>query len=442
MLAKYCPFLNSTKLKNKRLLIIAYYWPPFSGVAGHRWLHMTNYLEKIGYEVHVLIPDQAGYSTTDRNLNEFVSPSIKVTKTKNFEIRNILSKFRKYEDSSKLDSLFSKEKKSLSMIEKALLWTRGNIFIPDARITWYLRSRKCVRNYITDNNINVLITTGTPHSVHLFGLFVLRKQKIKWIADFRDPWTTIEYHDEMFLSSFAKKKHLKLEHEVLVNADAVTTVSKSWAQDFKRIGANNVNVVLNGYEEEAFKDVHARTFDNFVICHSGTLNDDRIPENLLKVISLLKEKNRTIELHLYGNVCVQMEGLIRQYALEEEVKVFKPVEHSKILEIMQQCTMLLLLINKNEKNSQGRIPAKLFEYIRSRKPILLIGDTAGDAADILEEESLGQGFEYSDENSLFEFLLKKYDQRLNMEEERIDVDYAKFSREAMSNKFSEVIQTI
>lgn len=438
----YCPFLNNTQLKNKRLLIVAYYWPPFSGVAGHRWLHMTNYLEKIGYEVHVVIPDKAGYSTTDENLNKFVSPHIKVTKASNFEIRNIISKFKRYEDSSKLDSLFSKEKKSLSVIEKILLWTRGNIFIPDARITWYLRSRKFVRNYISNNNIDVLITSGTPHSLHLFGLFALKKQKIKWIADFRDPWTTIEYHDEMFLSSFASKKHKRLERKVLVQADAVTTVSKSWAEDFKGIGASNVNVVLNGYEESAFKDIQVKPFNKFVICHSGTLNDDRIPENLLKVISLLKETNRIIELHLYGNVCIQMEDLIRKYDLTEQINIFKPVEHRKILEIMQRSTMLLLLINKNEQNSQGRIPAKIFEYIRSRKPILLIGDTTGDAAEILEEERLGRGFEYSASDSLFEFLLNKYDKRLNLEEELFDVDYAKFSREAMSKRFSEVIQAI
>ena len=434
--------MSNKQLTNKRLLIVAYYWPPYSGVAGHRWLHMSKYLEQVGYEIHVLIPDQAGYSTTDESLSKFVSPNIKVTKVKNFEVRNIISKFKKYEDSSKLDSLFSKEKKSLNFIEKILLWTRGNIFIPDARITWYLKGRKSVLNYFIENKIDVLITSGTPHSLHLFGLFLLKRKKIKWIADFRDPWTTIEYHDEMFLSKYARRKHKNLEHKVLINASAVTTVSKSWAEDFRKIGATNVNVVRNGYEETAFIDSEIKSLNKFVICHSGTLNDDRIPHNLIIVISQLKQEGINIELHLYGNVCEQMNQLIRKHDLAEQVKIFRPVVHKEIIKIMQQSTMLLLLINKGEGNSKGRIPAKVFEYIRCRKTILLIGDTGGDAAEIIRQKGLGQVFDYKDSSSLYSYLLSRHKAYVTDKEEVVDVDFSKFSREAMSVKFSEVIQAI
>ncbi len=429
-------------MNNKSILIIAYYWPPSSGVAGHRWLHMSNYLEKLGYNVHVIVPENPDYTAKDDDLFRFVSPKIKVTKSKNFEIRNIISKRKEVKETSELDSLFYRDKSALSLKEKIMLWVRGNIFIPDARITWYLKSKKSILNYVKTNKIDVLITTGTPHSLHLFGLFLKKRLNLKWIADFRDPWTTIEYHNKMYLSSFAKIKHKNLEKKVLSKADAVTTVSNSWAEEFKEIGANNVHVILNGYEESSFSNNKVKPYEDFIICHPGTLNEDRIPNNLFPVLSKLNEEGKTIKLHLYGNVSNKIIELINHSKLEKEVVTFNSVSHSEILKIMSKSTILLLLINKGKENSKGRIPAKLFEYIRTGKPVLLIGNINGDAAKIVNSEKLGKAFSYSDSQDLYKFLNEKYNLFLKNNLNNINSNIKKFSRESMANEFSKLIQAI
>lgn len=435
--------MSSILLKNKKILIIAYYWPPYSGVAVHRWLHMSNYLDKLGYEVHVLVPENANYSELDADLDKYVSKNINVVKTKIFEVRNLLSRHKKYKSNSgKLDSIFLKDKSKLSFTEKLMLWVRGNIFIPDARVTWFLKSKSAITKYVKENSIDVVITTGTPHSTHLFGLREQKVNNIKWIADFRDPWTAIEYHNEMFLSKFASKRHVNLERKVLTSADAVATVSHSWGEDFKKIGARKVFIVHNGYEENAFNKIKEKSSRDFTICHPGTLNNDRVPHNLFKCILELKNEGINIYLNLYGSVTNEIKSIIKELKLESNVKIFSSVSHNEILGIMKSSSLLLLLINKSKINSEGRIPAKIFEYFRCNKPILSLGNTEGDAARLIRKENAGKSFSYEDKDKVKEYLLRAFNSFINQDGFCVEVSYSKFSRQAMANKFSSIIQAV
>lgn len=427
---------------NKKLLIICYYWPPNAGIATHRWLHMSNYLAELNYEVNVMVPDQANYNNVDKELIKLVSPKVKVIKTKFREIRNLLARRKAYKDSSKLDDIFFKDKNSLSLKERIMLWVRGNVFIPDARISWYFQSRKSVNQLIRDNNIDVLITSGTPHSVHLFGLYAKKKINVKWIADFRDPWTGIEYHNHMMLNKRSEKKHKNLEKQVLSTADVVTTVSEQWANDFTQIGAKKTFVVLNGFEEKTFRGINFNPDDDFVICHTGTMRADRNPIILWDLLERFNSENKLIKVHLYGNVAPEIVADVERRNLQDQVKIFKSVPHRKILEIMQRATILLVLVNQDKGNSLGRIPAKIFEYIRSQRPLLLIGNPKGDAAKIVNDEKLGIVVNSEDLNTLYDEINLKYKDFTSGNLIKPDVDYSKFSRESMALRYSELIESI
>ena len=90
-----------------------------------------------------------------------------------------------------------KDEKSQSLFQKLLLYIRGNFFIPDARKFWVKPSVVYLTNYLVKNNIDSIITTGPPHSIHLIGIHLKELLGIQWIADFRDPWTTIGYHKQL-----------------------------------------------------------------------------------------------------------------------------------------------------------------------------------------------------------------------------------------------------
>src|SRR5690606_483291 len=128
-----------------------------------------------------------------------------------------------------------KEKKKQSFIEKLLLYVRGNFFIPDARIGWVNPSVGYLSNYIKTNVIDTIITTGPPHSMHLIGMELQKRFSIQWVADFRDPWTSIGYHKELKLTEKSAQKHKDLEREVLTKADAIITTSNTTKKEFEAI---------------------------------------------------------------------------------------------------------------------------------------------------------------------------------------------------------------
>jgi len=191
-------------------------------------------------------------------------------------------------------SLFSKKKtkkissgiiprKKVSILDKVLLWIRGNCFIPDARKFWVKPSVKYLNKFIKENQIETIITTSPPHSVHLIG-YELKKQisHLKWISDFRDPWTTIGYYKDLRLTKWADKRQHYWEKEVLQQSDLVITTSFKTQKDFQQLTNTPIEVITNGYDEE--KTITPPLSNKFLISHIGSLLSDRNP----KILSNMK----------------------------------------------------------------------------------------------------------------------------------------------------------
>ena len=115
--------------------------------------------------------------------------------------------------------------KKQGVFSRLFLWIRGNFFIPDARVRWVKPSVKYLGKWLGENQVDAIITTGPPHSVHLIGLGLKKKNpKLKWIADFRDPWSDMDYLDDFKMGKNARKKMAELEHEVTSYADRLIDV--------------------------------------------------------------------------------------------------------------------------------------------------------------------------------------------------------------------------
>src|SRR5699024_1250641 len=140
------------------------------------------------------------------------------------------------------------EPRNQSWFQKVLLFIRGNFFIPDARVLWVKPSVKFLSHYLSQSKIDTVITTGPPHSMHLIGLKLKEKLNIKWIADFRDPWTDIHYQAKLPLTKKSTWKHQKLEENVLQIADVIITTSFKTGEDFKKRTQKPVEVITNGFE--------------------------------------------------------------------------------------------------------------------------------------------------------------------------------------------------
>ena len=203
---------------------------------------------------------------------------------------------------------------------------RGNIFIPDPKIFWVKPSVKLLVKKIKEHQISHIVSTGPPHSMHLIGLGIKKKiPSIRWIADFRDPWSKLDILDNFHLNRRSRSKHLKLEREVLDHADITLTVSENWRSSFEELGAKNVEVITNGFDQEDFTTTPDNySNDKFVVGHFGLLNHLRNPKQLWFNLNQLCESdagfNDKLEIRLSGNIDTEVLKYIYQFPhLEKKV---------------------------------------------------------------------------------------------------------------------------
>ena len=427
------------ELKTKKLLIITYYWPPAGGPGVQRWLKFVKYLPDFDVQPIVYIPENPTYPIIDEGLMSEVSKETIILKRPIFEPYQLASFFSKNK-TKKISSGIIPNQKKQSSLEKFLLWIRGNIFIPDARFLWVNPSVKYLKKYIQENEIDTIITSGPPHSLHLIGLKLKQKLDLKWVADFRDPWTTIGYHKQLKLSSYAEKKHKKLEKLVLNLADTIIVTSKTTKTEFQQLTNQPIEVITNGFDVEK---VDKQILDaKFSLAHIGSFLSDRNPMILWQVLSELSNENENfkddLEIKLIGAVSEAVLNSISDYKLNIFLNNLGYISHKEAIE-HQRKSQVLLLIEIDSEATKSIIPGKLFEYLVSERPIIAIGPKDSDFAEIIKETNTGTFFEYNEKENLKKKILEFY--TLFQQNKLIvtAVGLQKYSRKNLTKKLVEVL---
>lgn len=383
----------------KKALVITYYWPPSGGGGVQRWLKFAKYLPEFGWEPIIYTPENPDFEIMDKSLNNDISEKIQILK------RPIWEPFKLYRmllGKNAVQHQGVVEKTSKSIFSKLAIWIRGNYFIPDARVFWVRPSVNYLAKYIKTNNIDLIITTGPPHSMHLIGLELKRRIGIKWMADFRDPWSKWDVLDLLNLSERSRKIHRRQELDVLQNADKVLTVSPSLGISLQELGARSLEIITNGFDFSIQEN--KITTDKFRISHMGLLNEGRNPIALWEVLNDLCEElpgfADDVEIHLSGTVeLTVLNSLDATSIIKERVKYLGYLTHEEVMEAYNQSALLLLLIN-NTDNGKWILPGKMFEYIGQQKPILALGEPQSDAGRLLEEINYGGCLNYNDSHNI------------------------------------------
>ena len=428
----------------KKVLIITYYWPPKGGGGVQRWLKFVKYIRNYGWEPIIYTPDGGGTPVTDESLSKQIPENVETLKTPIWEPFDVYNKLMGSGKKKNYSGLIVEGKKA-NWKSRLAMWIRGNLFIPDARKYWIKPSIKFLIEYLKNNKVDAIVSTGPPHSMHIIAMGVKKKMNIPWIADFRDPWTNIDFYDELRLSSWADKKHRKLEKAVLKNADRVVCVTPNWAKDFERIGGRKIDVITNGYDPEDFSSKVDNLSDKFSIVHVGSMNKDRNPKILWDVlknccasISSFKEK---LEIKLIGQVDFSIVESIKSAGLTKNLKQISFLPHSEVTRELQRSQILLLPIN-NTPNIAGVVPGKLFEYLGARRPILCIGSLSGDAVGMLKECALESVFDFNDNRGVHDFINSSFKQfsqgKLNFSPKNPE----QFSRANLIGQFCELLNQV
>ena len=427
------------KPETKKLLIITYYWPPAGGPGVQRWLKFVKYLPEFNIQPIVYIPENPTYPIVDDGLQSEVSDKAIILKNKIFEPYGLASFFGKNK-TKKISSGIIPNQKKQSVLEKTLLWIRGNLFIPDARFLWIKPSVNYLKKYIEENNIDTIVTSGPPHSLHLIGLQLKKELNIKWFADFRDPWTTIGYHKALKLSSYANKKHKALEKLVLTSADTIIVTSKTTKNEFQAITSKPIEVITNGYDIEK---IEKQSLDEkFSLAHIGSFLSERNPRILWQALQELVSENADFKndfrLKLIGATSQEVLDTIASFQLNEYIQNLGYVSHQEAVE-HQRKSQVLLLIEINSTATKSIIPGKLFEYMVSERPIIAIGPEGSDFAEIITTTNTGVFFNYDEKEKLKTLLLKYYQEYQNQNLKVQAVGLQHYSRKSLTEQLVQIL---
>lgn len=423
----------------QKILVIAYYWPPAGGPGVQRWLKFVKYLRDFDIEPIVYVPENPNYPINDSSLEAEIPEGIKILKQPIFEPYKLAAIFSKKKTQRISSGIIQKHKKQ-SFLEKALLWVRGNLFIPDARKYWVKPSVKFLSDFIEKEDIKTVITTGPPHSIHLIGLGLKRQKSISWITDFRDPWTSIGYHKKLKLTKSSRQKHKELEKLVLSTADKIVVTSNNTKKEFEKLTNKPIQVITNGYDGAVVKTELDKKFS---IAHIGSLLTDRNPEILWKVLGELTKENEAfkeaLEVRLVGVVGKEVFASLKQHGLASFVDELGYLAHTEVLEL-QPKSQVLLLLEIDSAETRGILPGKLFEYLNAKRPILAIGPEGWEAAEIIKETDSGLGLVSNDESGLKNVLLEWFELYQKGELRLNPKGIEKYSRKELTGQLANCIR--
>lgn len=419
----------------KKILIISFYFPP-TGLTGNiRITKFVKYLPSFGIEPFIITADENIYGAKDYSSLHDIPIEAKIYRVSSFYLMNYMEKFK-----------FLKMNQIISFINARFFWPDGSIF-------WAKKAFENAIKIIEDENIDTILTSGPPFSNHLVGLWIKNCYKIKWIADFRDEWTTNPYASYFFIRKLYESN---LQSKVLSNVDSIICISEEMKRSFLSFYPkikNKISIISNGYDEEDFTNYQNKknTYEEnnseiLSIVYTGTIYKGRLPDNLFKAISLIKKNNpinyKKLKITFIGHDSYFIRKGIKKYKLESIVEIKKRVPHNELFERISNYDILLLLIGSGNK-AKKIITGKFYEYLRLKKPILALGPTDSDVGSMLKDTDSGVIVDFDDiekiKSEIENFIELKKNKMLYSKFNFNDEKISQFERKNLTKKLAELI---
>jgi glycosyltransferase involved in cell wall biosynthesis len=425
----------------RKVLIITYYWPPSGGSGVQRWLKFVKYLPSFGWTPYVFTPENPSFEIKDESLLRDIPVEAEVIRLPIWEPYRIFNTFSALFSSGKnttVSGMDSAERPSL--FQRFTGWIRANLFIPDPRIFWRRPAVKFLHDFLVERKITTIITTGPPHSMHLIGLSLKKKNPaLHWIADFRDPWTEWGLWEKLGVGKWAMSRHKKLEQRVLATADVVVTVTPFYVKRFEALSGRPTVLLTNGFDEEDFQTLQYVKPEKFTIRHMGIVNEQRDPVPFMEAFQQLIDQNdefrNQVAVEFVGEVYRPFKNYVfNNPKLAPNVTFTGNVTHDQVMRYYGN-TSLLLLILTGYRDPHGFFPGKLFEYIATGIPVLGIGPPVSEASTVLQQAGAGVMIDTADVEGIKQFLLnafREWQASENVIIRRSDISI--FSRKAITEK--------
>ena len=407
------------KSNMRKVLVITYHFPPYRTGGVYRHLKFAKYLSRYGWYPYILTAKNPSKHKQDLSLMKDIPPSLPIYLTYSIEpdgveegLINLKNRFLPK------DSVPDNHKFILFKIINKLLSTY--LLIPDDKVGWLPHTILKSAQLIKRENIDSICTTSPPHSTHLIGLLLKKIIGIPWIADFRDPWSH-SFMKRPFYDKFKFRYRLEkmMEGTVLAACDRIITVSKghrdNLLNNISNISQEKIKVITNGFDDDDFEgqDISRKENDQskFLITHIGRVYPGKSYAFLACLKNLIEENShfaRNIVVSFVGHPSNHHREVVNRLGLAQYVRFEGFHDRNNAIKDMLSSDLLLLMVG--EENNW--IPGKLFEYLRAKKPIFVIGEE-GDATRIAQESGLGIVVSPKNIHQVKEKLLEIYQKKMN-----------------------------
>ena len=403
-------------------------------------------LREFGWEPVIYTVENGEFPLIDASLEKDVPTGITVLRQPIWEPYQLYKFFIGQKKTDRVVSGFLSENKKPTLTSKISTFIRGNFFIPDARMFWIRPSVKFLVKYLAENKVDAIVSNGPPHSTHLIALGVKEKTNLPWLADFRDPWTAIDFYKDLMLSPIADWRHHFWEKKVISTADSVVVVSETRRADFEKIVPRKIEVVTNGYDEsDVASENIALSTTEFSIAHIGLMNKDRNLPVFWQALSEIVAENPSfsaqLKVKLIGKCDASVRDTIAQYGMEKWTEYIDYMPHKEVSRLQQGVSVLYLPIN-NVFNAEAVLPGKVFEYLAARRPILVIGPAQGDASVIIREAGAGYISDFEDVETLKKNLSIMFELHLQGKLLVNPAAISQYSRRALTGKMAGLLDEI
>ncbi|MFN8358872.1 MAG: glycosyltransferase family 4 protein [Candidatus Kapaibacterium sp.] len=343
----------------KKVLVIAYYFPPLGLSGVQRTLKFVKYLHLFGWHPTVITVGETGYYAKDETLLKEISPRIRVIRTTSRDVNSLVKnkgiialpkeKFRKF--LSKISDFF---------------------FIPDSKIGWKRAAVRAASELLTKEKFDVIFATAPPQTALLIGIELKKRFNIPLVVDYRDLW--VDYPFKTFSTIFHKKLHIHLETKVLHAANIIITASDNIRQKllgrYQFLTSRKVMTIPQGYDPEDMEIPAAPRHDGVMrITYAGLFYENRTPEYFLQALHQFFKHRQSlrgkIEAHFLGAFREEHLAIISRLGLEDSVVVHGYLSHRDCVEFLLDSDVLWLMMQDDEST-----PGKIFEYIGTGKKIL------------------------------------------------------------------------